>query len=85
MAVCKLAIISYSQNEDIGGYSIFDLQDCIAMARWNKECGLDHIAYVRVENFDHFIKWAKHRIKIMKRGNDHVRTMGNDAGIDLRR
>jgi len=66
MAVCKLAVLSFKYNEDIGGYSIYDLRDCIEMARWNLECGLDHVAYVQVD-LKCFIKWAKHKIKVIQR------------------
>ena len=65
MAVCKLAVITFADNYDIGGYSIGDLHDCIAMGRANIECGYDHIAYVKVD-IPCFIKWAKHKIKVLQ-------------------
>ncbi len=72
MAVCKLAVLSFKDNTDYGGYSMGDLKDCIGMAQCNLECGLDHIAYVNVD-LKSFIKWAKHKIKIMRRGNNDYR------------
>lgn len=67
MAVCKLAVLTYRYREEVGGYSIGDLRDCIDQARLNKEWGLDHIAYVRIDSLGNFIRWAKHKIKVMKR------------------
>jgi len=64
MAVCKLAVLSFYYNEDIGGYDIGDLYDCIAMAQGNLKYGINHLAYVDVD-LKSFIKWAKHKIRIM--------------------
>jgi len=66
MAVCKLAVLSFKHNEDLGGYSIGDLKDCIGMAQENLRNGLDHVAYVPVD-IKCFIKWAKHKIKEKER------------------
>lgn len=63
MAVCRLAILSFVRNEDLGGYSIGDLQDCIGFAQGSLEYGIE-------KGFDGqdwrmFIKWAKHKIKAL--------------------
>ncbi len=65
MTVCKLAVLSFKDNTDYGGYSIGDLKDCIAMAQWNIELECDHIVYVDVD-LKSFIKWAKYKIKVLK-------------------
>ena len=62
MAVCKLAVISFVDNEDIGGYSRGDLLDCISQAQSNLEYGLNHLKYIPVD-LKSFICWAKHKIK----------------------
>ncbi len=66
MAVCKLAVLDFYYQEHEGGYSIGDLEDCIAMARWNIELGLSHLKYVEID-LPLFIRWAKHKIKELQR------------------
>jgi hypothetical protein len=61
MAVCKLAIHSFIYNEDLGGYDIHDLKDCIAFGQW--ELDLGHKIGFDGQDWRCFIKWAKHKIK----------------------
>ena len=64
MAVCRLAIISFKNNHDIGGYSIYDLKDCIAFGQWQLELGIP-IGFDG-QDWKMFITWAKHKIKVLK-------------------
>ena len=63
MAVCRLAIMSYRDNDDLGGYDQGDLKDCIAFAHCELEYG--HEAGFDGQDWRGFIKWAKHKIKQM--------------------
>ena len=60
MAVCKLAILTFIYNEDLGGYDIGDLEDCIAFGQWEIELG--HTIGFYGQDWKLFIKWAKHKI-----------------------
>ena len=75
MAVCKLAIQSFIFNEEIGGYDLHDLHDCIAFGQWEIELG--HEVGFYGQNWKCFIKWAKHKIKDMdKQGISEVKYNG---------
>jgi len=65
MAVCRLAILSFVFNEDIGGYDIGDLKDCIAFGQYELEYG--HMIGFDGQDWRCFIKWAKHKIKSLQR------------------
>lgn len=60
MAVCRLAILSYSLNEDLGGYDIQDLEDCIAFARWSLGLGIK--TGFDGQDWRSFINWAKRKL-----------------------
>jgi hypothetical protein len=61
MVVCKLAILSFIFNEDLHGYDIGDLKDCIEFAQYELALGQEKGFYG--QEWKHFIKWAKHKIK----------------------
>ena len=65
MAVCRLAIMSFVYNEDLHGYDIGDLKDCIAFGQWQLELG--EKTGFNGQNWRSFIKWAKHKIKELSR------------------
>ena len=65
MAVCRLALLSYRDNIDLGGYSIYDLKDCIAFAQWQLEMGIE--TGFDGQDWRGFTKWAKHKIKALER------------------
>lgn len=60
MAVCRLAILSYRDGNDLGNYDICDLQDCINFAEWQLELGVE--TGFDGQDWCGFIKWAKSRI-----------------------
>ena len=65
MAVCRLAIMSFNENTDLGGYDIGDLKDCIQFGQWQLEMG-------KKTGFDGqdwrlFVKWAKHKVKVARK------------------
>ena len=61
VAVCRLAILSYRDKKDYGGYDANDLNDCIAFARyelvWGNKFGFDG------QDWGGFIKWAEKKLK----------------------
>lgn len=63
MAVCRLALMSFRDNTDYGGYDAYDLKDCIAFAQWMLELGKDSFSHDTDIQCRPFIKWAKHKIK----------------------
>jgi hypothetical protein len=65
MAVCRLAILSFIRNEDLGGYDIHDLKDCIAFGQDQLELGIT--TGFDGQDWKCFIKWAKHKIKEMQK------------------
>lgn len=69
MAVCKLAIQSFIYNEDLGGYDIGDLKDCIAFGQW--ELKLGHKTGFYGQDWRAFIKWARHKIKTLTKVGDY--------------
>lgn len=64
MAVCRLAIMSFRDNTDYGGYSKHDLLDCIEFARWQLELGRDNFSHDTDVLCRPFIKWAKHKLNV---------------------
>jgi len=61
MAVCRLAILSYRDNTDYGGYDDYDLRHCIMFAQGELERG-QAIGFDG-QDWRGFIKWAKHKLK----------------------
>lgn len=61
MAVCRLAILSYRDNVNYGGYDRCDIIDCIAFARQQLEEGIT--VGFDGQDWRGFIKWATHKLK----------------------
>ena len=61
MAVCRLAILSYRDKADYGGYDKGDLKDCIHFAEWCLELG-EKIGFDG-QDWAGFIKWAQGKLQ----------------------
>jgi len=62
MAVCRLAILSYRDRKDYGGYDKGDLLDCIQFAKWQLEKGIK-IGFDG-QDWQGFIRWAKSKLSL---------------------
>lgn len=65
MAVCRLAMLSYKDNQDCGGYDEGDLLDCIQFAEWQLELGIK--TGFDGQDWKGFIKWAKSKLLNLNR------------------
>ncbi len=67
MAVCRLALLSFRDNTDYGGYDIGDLKDCIAMAQDQLGRGYSTFPHDTEVECRPFILWAKRKVKQLGR------------------
>ena len=67
MAVCRLAILDYKFNDNLGGYDANDLKDCVAFAQWQLRLGFK--VGFDGQDWRGFINWAKRKLKRIGRVN----------------
>lgn len=67
MAVCRLALFSFRDNTDYGGYDAGDLNDCMAFARDMLERGYSTFPHDTEVECRPFILWVKHKVKQLSR------------------
>ena len=64
MAVCRLAILSYRDKTNYGGYDAQDINDCIDFAEWNLELGIQ--TGFDGQDWQGFIEWANQQLAEQK-------------------